>query len=262
LFSAGLNLGLEAKNRNYTTEKTVREIALENPATVRVFETLGIDYCCGGKRMLGDACAHAGVPLDRAIELLASANRQTAAEDASGWSEVPMRVLAGHIVKKHHAYVRQEVPRLESLFTKVIGRHGANHPEVAQIEALFAAMDQELSTHMLKEEQVLFPYIENMENAIDAGKSLPPAFFGSVKRPIANMLADHDDAGSLLERMRQLSNGYAPPDGACPTFRGLYKGLEEFERDLHRHVHLENNILFPRAIEMEEKAAEVCLEAR
>ena len=134
----------------------------------------------------------------------------------------------------------------------MLARHGATHPEIAQIEELFAAVGQELSTHMLKEEQVLFPHIERMEEALRAERQAPPAFFGTVRRPIANMVAEHDDAGALLARMRELSNGYTAPAGACPTFLALYTGLEEFERDLHHHVHLENNILFPRAIAMEE----------
>lgn len=233
-----------------TTEKTVREIAIENPATIRVFETLGIDYCCGGKRSLSDACAHAKVPMDRVLELLANAGKHSGPED-NAWDDARLSALTSHIVQTHHEFVRRETPRLEGLLTRVINRHGATHPEVRQIEELFLAIGQELSTHMLKEEQVLFPYIEKMETAVLAGERRAPAFFGSVTGPIANMVADHDDAGALLARIRELSGDFTPPEGACPTYRGLYQGLLDFERDLHHHVHLENNILFPRAIEME-----------
>jgi len=121
-----------------------------------------------------------------------------------------------------------------------------------EIEKLFTAIGQELSTHMLKEEQILFPYIERMEQAAWNNEPLPPAFFGSVKRPIANMMAEHDDAGALLAQIRELANEFTTPSGACPSFLALYRGLEEFERDLHHHVHLENNILFPRAAGMEQ----------
>jgi regulator of cell morphogenesis and NO signaling len=138
------------------------------------------------------------------------------------------------------------------LLTKVLSKHGPTHPEIAQIDELFSAISQELSTHMVKEEQVLFPYVERMEAAVLAGQPVPVAFFGTVKRPIANMVAEHDDAGALLSKIRSLSNGYTAPPGACPTFLGLYQGLEGFERDLHHHVYLENNILFPRAVEMEQ----------
>ena len=234
------------------TEKTVREIAIENPSSVRVFESLGIDYCCGGKRPLSDACSRANIGVDRVLDLLAAARQDSQAAKAGGWNEKPLRDLSAHIVGKHHAFVRQETPRIASLLAKVSAKHSPAHPEIVQIEALFAAIGQELSTHMLKEEQVLFPYIERMEQAVLIGNPVPAAFFGTVKRPIANMVAEHDDAGALLAQIRQISNGYAAPKDACPTYLALYRGLEEFERDLHEHIHLENNILFPRAVEMEQ----------
>jgi regulator of cell morphogenesis and NO signaling len=201
-----------------TIEKTVREIALENPSSIRVFETLGIDYCCG---------------------------------QTSEWATRPLSELIGNIVEQHHGFVRRETPRLVGLLAKVKAKHGPTHPQVAQIESLFLAMAQELSTHMLKEEQVLFPHIERLEKAALSGAPAPEAFFGSVSRPIANMAAEHDDAGAILSQLRELSNGYTTPAGACPTFVALYRGLEDFEHDLHQHVHLENNILFPRAIDIE-----------
>ncbi len=240
-----------------TLEKTVREIALENPASIRVFESLGIDYCCGGKRPLSDACSHANVDFSRVQQLLEQANQESLApggsqKDAQEWKEKPLCDLTAHIVRKHHGYVRQETPRIETLLAKVVAKHGPTHPEIAQIDQLFSAIAQELSTHMLKEEQVLFPYVERMEQAVQAGAPVPAAFFGTVKRPIASMVAEHDDAGAILSQIRELSGGYTAPGGACPTFVALYRGLEEFERDLHLHVHLENNILFPRAVEMEQ----------
>ena len=241
---------------NDTRDKTVREIAIENPSSVRVFETLGIDYCCGGKRSLNDACTRANVPLESVLNLLAEAKQDHPAKDAGVWNEARLSVLADHIVQAHHGYVRRETPRIAALLVKVIGRHGGSRPEVKHIEELFTAVSQELFPHMLKEEQVLFPYIAKMESAILDGQPLPPAFFGSVTKPIANMLADHDDAGALVSLMRELSNGYEPPAGSCPTFRALYQGLQEFERDLHQHVHLENNILFTRAVELETSAIE------
>jgi len=237
------------------TEKTVSEIATENPHSVRVFETLGIDYCCGGKRTLSDACAGLNVPMERVLELLATVGQEAGDAESIGWNKAALSDLIAHIVTKHHGFVRQETPRLDALLTKVVSRHGTTHPEVRQIASLFEAVSQEMSTHMLKEEQVLFPHIERMELAARDHKQPPAAFFGSVKRPVANMVADHDDAGAVLAQMRELSTGYAPPSDACPTFRALYQGLEDYEHDLHRHVHLENNILFPRAIAMEREEA-------
>lgn len=232
-------------------EKTVAEIALENPSGIRVFESLGIDYCCGGKRPLSDACARAHVDRDRVLALLEEAKQDSLAAESGEWSARPLGEIIQHIVQRHHAYVRQETPRLEALLTKVVARHAAAHPEVKRIEELFLAIGQELSSHLMKEEQILFPYIERMEQSIQAGGGIPPAFFGTVKRPIANMIAEHDDAGALLSRIRTLANEYVAPEDACPTLLALYRGLEEFESDLHHHVHLENNILFPAAVEME-----------
>lgn len=234
-----------------TLEKTVREIALENPSSIRVFESLGIDYCCGGKKPLSDACFRANVDLARVVGLLEQARNEVASPEAPEWRDKPLGELVAHVVEKHHAYVRQETPRIEGLLAKVLARHGADRAEIGKIDQLFSAIGQELSTHMLKEEQVLFPYIKRMEQAVRAGSPVPAAFFGTVQRPIANMMAEHDDADALLARIRELSSGYQAPVGACPTYLGLYLALEEFERDLHRHVHLENNILFPRAVEME-----------
>lgn len=237
-----------------TLEKTVREIALENPSSIRVFESLGIDYCCGGKKPLSEACARANLELGHVIELLENAERDTQVSTGEEWTNRALGDLIAHIVGKHHAYVRQETPRIQALLIKVTGKHGEAHPELAQISQLFSAVGQELSMHMMKEEQVLFPYIDGMERAIGSGEPVPAGCFGTVKRPIANMIAEHDDAGALLASIRSLSNSYSAPAGACPSFLALYRGLEEFERDLHRHVHLENNILFPRAIELEDSA--------
>ena len=234
--------------------QTVREIAIEHPATVRAFESLGIDYCCGGKRTLREACERAGVPVESALDRLAQVEERTSSE-AADWAGASAQELIRHIVGRHHSYVRSESPRLETMFEKVVSRHGQDHPELASIRDLFGALAQELFAHMLKEEHVLFPYIEQTEAAVAHGGTPPCAAFGSVAMPISRMLADHDDAGELLAKMRVLSSGYRAPDSACPTYRALYHGLEEFEQDLHQHVHLENNLLFPRALHMEQGAA-------
>jgi regulator of cell morphogenesis and NO signaling len=234
-----------------TQELTVGQIAAAEPASVRVFESLGIDYCCGGKRGLADACSRIGVSVDEVIARIAEAGQTIHAYTPTLWAEAPLTTLIRHIVERHHAYIRAETPRIQMLLEKVITRHGAAHPEIAQIRDLFTAAAQELSTHMLKEEQVLFPYIARMEQAANAGQPLPPAFFGSVARPIARMIADHDDAGDLLSEMNRLAGGYTPPTDGCATFRALYQALAGFEIDLHEHVHLENNILFPRALALE-----------
>jgi regulator of cell morphogenesis and NO signaling len=238
------------------SNQTVREIAINNPQTVRIFESLGIDYCCGGKRPLREACELAKVPLERAIELLAAVELQSGSLEERSWSGASLAELTGHIVQRYHRSVREESPRLALLLEKVVNRHGGAHPELRSIQDLFGALSHELFAHMLKEEQVLFPYLQKMEAAASGAGVRPEACFGSVEFPIARMLADHDDAGELLARMRELSGQYQAPQEACPSYRGLYHGLQEFERDLHQHIHLENNILFPRAVEIERELQE------
>jgi len=239
--------------------QTVRAIAIEHPGTVRAFESLGIDYCCGGKRGLQEACERAGVPVERALDLLAAVQENPPA-DVANWGGATTHELIGEIVGRHHSYVRSETPGLLTMLQKVVSRHGQDHPELASIQSLFGALTEELSAHMLKEENILFPYLEQMESSAARGTTPPPAVFGSVEMPISRMLADHEDAGELLAQMRALSSEYQAPDSACPTYRGLYHGLEEFERDLHHHVHLENNILFPRALHLEQGVVELAHE--
>lgn len=234
--------------------RTVREIAIQNPHSVRVFESLGIDYCCGGKQPLREACDRANVPLDKVLNLLSTAAAQQP-DALKNWSGAGMVELTQHIVEQHHGYIRRESPRLASMLEKVVTRHGEAHPELRSIQDLFGAMVNELSVHMMKEENVLFPYLAKMEAAVKEGVPAPSAMFGSVQMPIRAMMADHEDAGELTARIRTLCGDYQPQEYACGTHRALYQGLEEFERDLHQHVHLENNILFPRALEMEQKEA-------
>lgn len=233
------------------TKQTVREIAIHHPATVRVFESLGIDYCCGGKRPLEEACGKANVPVERVLEMLAGVEPEAATPEDRSWAGASMAELSEHIVTRHHGYIRGEAPRLQALASKVVSRHGAAHPELGEIEELFSAMCEELFAHMMKEEHVLFPILRQMEGAAFSGGPAPRVCFDTIGMPIARMLADHEDAGALTARIRALANNFAPPEDACPSYRGLYHGLGEFERDLHRHIHLENNILFPRALEIE-----------
>lgn len=239
----------------FDKNQTVREIAINNPAAVRVFENFGIDYCCGGRRSMLEACARANAPVDHVMRALDELD-VNGTPPGETWTNSSLADLAAHVVRRHHRYVRDESPRIELLLQKVVNRHGEAHPELGAIQDTFVALSQELFAHMMKEERILFPFLEAMEAAARSGQPAPLGCFASVSLPIARMLADHDDAGALLAKMRDLSGGYRAPDGSCPSYRGLYQALEEFERDLHHHVHLENNILFPRAVEMERSLKE------
>ena len=236
-------------------EKNVRELALENPSATRVFEKLGIDYCCDGNQSLEQACSAANISIDQVLDLLAMADSATlAAQKDRDWQREPLSGLVAHIIGTHHTYTRTEIVRLGPLFDKVCSVHGKNHPELRQLRASFRGLAQELTMHMMKEEMVLFPYIIRMESAVIQNEPALPPPFGTAKNPISMMEHEHDSAGNALRAMRHASSGYAPPSDACVSYQTLYKALADFEADLHQHIHLENNILFPRAIAMEQEA--------
>jgi len=230
--------------------RTVRDIALENSSSIRVFERFGIDYCCGGRKALEEACAASQIEVDAVVAALEAAAHKpdTSVPD---WQRLSLEQLIDHIVTVHHGYVRAELPRLAALGDKVVSRHGALQPEIPAIRAALTHLDEELTAHLMKEEKVLFPCIVALEGSQIGAASPLHACIAKLENPIAMMVAEHDAAGALLARMRELSCGFTPPEGACPTYRGFYDGLREFELDLHQHIHLENNVLFPRAIAME-----------
>ncbi|MFY9611234.1 MAG: iron-sulfur cluster repair di-iron protein [Blastocatellia bacterium] len=234
------------------TNKTVGELAVELPAAARVFEKAGIDYCCGGGESFEKACAAAGIAADEVARLLEVAD-QSAAQPAQDWQTQPLSGLTSYIVTRHHVFTREELARLDDLLEKVRSVHGQNHPELLLIQGLYRELKQELTTHMQKEELVLFPYIEQLDEAARQGKPKPMAIFGTVANPVRMMMMEHDAAGEVLKQMRRVSRSFrVPPDG-CISYSTLYQALEAFEQDLHQHIHLENNILFPRAVEMESK---------
>ena len=236
-----------------TVEKTVRDVALENPAATRVFEKLGIDYCCGGNQSLEQACRAVNLQIDEVLDSLEMAEEAArSARKAHDWQIEPLADLVAHIKSTHHKYTREEIARLGPLFDKVCSVHDKNHPELLQMRATFAGLGQELTMHMMKEEMVLFPYITRMEEAVMQSEPILPPPFGSVQNPVAMMENEHDSAGAALRAMRGASGGYTAPPDVCVSYQTLYKALAEFEADLHQHIHLENNILFTRAIAMEQ----------
>ena len=235
------------------TTKTVGEIAAEMPGSTREFEKLGIDYCCGGSRTLGEACAEANISIDEALARLEKSLASTESAGIKDWQKKLLADLIDHIKTTHHAFVREECQRIEALAAKVVGVHGKNHPELLQVQEVFTALAEELRVHLMKEEQVLFPYILRMEESVLAGETAPPAMFGTVVNPIRIMMQEHDGAGDALRSLHDITSDYKVPEDACISYRTLYQALQGFEADLHQHIHLENNILFPRAVAMEGK---------
>jgi regulator of cell morphogenesis and NO signaling len=234
---------------------TVRELVGRYPQTRKVFEEYGIDYCCGGGRCLAELAQErqAALPdLVRNIEaslLAASTGTATTGKD---WYAAPLRELIDHILQVHHAYLHEALPRIRELVRKVLHAHGARHGDtLRQVHDLYNALDTELTSHLRKEEDVLFPYIAAAETPRQGGPEEPSACFGSVGNPIRQMETEHESAGELLVQIRKVTGDYTLPDDACPTFRALYEELERMEKDLHQHIHLENNILFVRAIAAE-----------
>lgn len=238
----------------FETTKTVREYALEIPAATRIFEKLGIDYCCGGGKSLADACAQAGLAVEQVLGSLETEARSDEAFTVNEWHWASQAELIAHIVEKHHAFTREELVRLDALLAKVCGVHGQNHPELFHIQNQFGKLRGELESHMLKEERALFPYIVQMEKAAVANQPLPAPPFGTVRNPVRVMMTEHDAAGYILGRMREASSDYTIPADGCISYQTLYSALAALEADLHQHIHLENNILFPRAAEQEDDA--------
>ena len=234
-----------------TTDMTVRDLAIEVPQSTRIFERLKIDYCCGGDKSLGQACASAGVDVEDVMKTLAEVTRSTAQEDRIDFQNVSLTELIEHIVHTHHFFTKSELDRLQLLADKVLAAHGGNHPELVHLGELLTRLSADLKPHMFKEELILFPYIMAMTAAADQNSAVPFPPFGTVNNPIRMMMKEHDTAGEILRELRSLTSDYKVPADACASYQTLYQALENFETDLHQHIHLENNILFPKAIDLE-----------
>jgi regulator of cell morphogenesis and NO signaling len=234
-------------------DRTLGQLVTERPSRATFFERKGLDYCCGGNRSFRDACARHGLQPGTVLGELAEWDRRAVGESDPDWSLAPLRVLCDHIEDTHHGYLREAVPNLALMLEKVFRAHGEAHPELAELRRVFAAFWGELDCHMRKEEQILFPWCRALtEGPTPPAPRLPAC---GVQSPIAVLVQEHEAAGDELAAMRALTRGYVPPDDACATYRGLLAGLAELEADMHRHIHKENNILFPRTIEAEARAA-------
>ena len=235
-------------------ERTVGELAADVPVSIRIFEAWKIDYCCGGKTLLADACARVGKSVDDFAAALKSAATIPDLDDHD-WTAEPLTALSAYVVKTYHAYTREELATFAPLAAKVLSVHGERRPELAEVVSLVEDLTRDMLPHMLKEEQILFPYVGQLETAIENDGPAPTPFFGTVKNPVRMMMLEHDRVGELLSRLRKVADDYTPPESACFSYRELYRRFAEFEARTHEHIHVENNIYFPRAIDMEDRCS-------
>lgn len=236
---------------NNNTEPTIGEMVANDYRKAEVFKRFGIDFCCGGKDPLDKTCNKKGIDQAEVIQALNALDEPQQMRFSKDYNNWDIGILADFIINNHHKYVNESLPLLDEYSTKVARVHGRSHPEVIEISSLFQAVANELSMHMDKEETILFPYIRQMSMVKHLGELLPVSPFGTIKNTINIMEMEHESAGENMRAINELSNGYNPPEGACNTYKVLYAKLQEFENDLHQHVHLENNILFPKAINLE-----------
>ena len=229
------------------TEATIGEIVRQCPSRARVFESLKIDYCCGGKISLSDACERRKIDTNDVLEQLRQCDSAGGDKQVIDADAMTLTDLADHIVETHHAYLRNELPRLDFMTEKVSRVHGDKEPRLLKIREAFVALKNELEPHMVKEEQILFPMVRQLE----ASTAKPESDCGSVGNPIRQMEHEHDQAGNALAILRESSDDFVPPNWACNTYRAMLDTLEQLEGDLHQHIHKENNVLFPKALKLE-----------
>jgi regulator of cell morphogenesis and NO signaling len=230
-----------------TAETPVRDIVVDSPTAIPVLEQFGIDYCCGGKHTLAEACVSRNQSIALVLEELEH-KKQDATAPKVQWQTAPLRELIDHIVQIHHTFAREQLALIQELTSKVERRHGTAHPEVYAVNEALASISAELTHHFFCEENVLFPYIKELDQKQTL---VTHPRFDTIQQPVAQMMKEHDQAGDELRALREITGNYQPPADACTTYRALYRAMEDLERDLHRHIHLENNILFPRALALE-----------
>ncbi len=230
------------------TQATVGELVREVPSRARVFESMKIDYCCGGKIPLADACAKKKIDPISVVEQLQQCDAKLADDRTVDADAMSLTDLANHIESTHHAYLRAELPRLDFMTEKVARVHGDKEPRLLQTRKAFVAIKAELEPHMMKEEKILFPMVRQLE----ASTERQELHCGSIANPIQQMEHEHDLAGDALAILNESTDGYTPPEWACNTYRAMLDSLSQLERDMHQHIHKENNVLFPKAIGLEQ----------
>lgn len=236
---------------NIKEDNTVAEIVVKNIKAAHIFKKYGIDFCCGGGITLEKACAKNNANLDALIAEIEDLENSTS--KSYNYSKWELDFLVDHIINIHHTYVEESIPILLQYANKVAKVHGHHYSELIEINQLVENVVKELAAHMKKEELILFPYIKHLVKASREETEPKPPHFGTIENPIQMMHEEHDYAGDVFKRIAVLTNNYKTPEGACNTFKALYSKLEEFEQDLHQHIHLENNILFPKAITLKKQ---------
>ena len=234
-----------------TLDRTIRDIVANDYRTAAIFQRHGLDFCCRGNRTVDAACQEAGIAADGVQRDLADATALPPSGCAPRFNTWDLSSLTGYIVANHHSFVREQLPVIQGHAHKVARVHGGRHPEMVEVAEIFDRVCAEMTSHMAKEEEVLFPYLDRLAEASVRRQGPPAAPFGTVGNPIRMMEAEHESAGDAMAEIRALTGGYRVPDDACGTFSVLLQELDAFERDLHQHVHLENNILFPKALRLE-----------
>ncbi len=240
-------------NKNNFSEyktRTLSEIVTDNFHAAVVFEKYNLDYCCRGKRQFEDACKENSIDPNSVIIDLEKINNNVTVNEQN-YDEWELDFLIDYIVNNHHQYIRRMIPIIADHGEKAAVAHGENHPELLKISEIFAIIYKDLRQHMLKEEQILFPFIKQIVQAKKNNGETEKPYFGSVQHPIRMLEAEHENAGDGFNEIKRLGKNYIIPADACPTYSAFYNALMEFEKDLHKHIHLENNILFPKAIALE-----------
>lgn len=233
-------------------ESSVGEVVKLNFKTASVFQRNNIDFCCGGDKTISEACTNAGLDTDLLIGQLETIAEQIDA-DSQYINDLSLEELSSYITKRHHSYVRESIPAIKKNLEKICQIHGEHHPELIEINKLFKDSSDSLIMHMQKEELMLFPFIRRLELSSVNGTPLPQSPFGSVSNPISAMLVEHQQEGDRFDQISILTEKYRIPEDACPTYELTLKQLRDFENDLHRHIHLENNVLFPKSTELEKQ---------
>ena len=232
-------------------KKTIGEYVAQDFRTAALFSKYEIDFCCKGNRTIDEVCNKKDINPNDLLEQIEAilASNDTSGKDFKTW---PLDLLADYIEKKHHHYVTEKIPIILQFLDKLCKVHGSNHPELFKINELFIGCAEDLASHMKKEELLLFPYIKKLAGASLDNEMIQKATFGSIENPISMMMMEHEAEGDRFREIVSLSNAYTPPSDACNTYKVAFSMLEEFEQDLHKHIHLENNILLPKAIVLEQ----------